>query len=207
MYSRVLFFVFLGGRRGGGGILEPNLLHSFTYSYILLQNGFGFLSGKKIYRMVLFFLWKMQIHANLSIKTWLNLTERVCFFLHFSAIFLHVSWTTQEHLHNDTKWFLFFSWKQPRRLQNGFDFLGNFHTVCIQFDITEVKLGLGLQNGFDFFGFMLDWALQNGFEFYLKKLNNNSTTLWNITKWFLKYFCDWAWALQNGFDLFLKKKR
>ena len=91
------------------------------------------------------------------------------FFLHFSAMFLDVSWTTQEHLHNDTKWFLIFSWKQPRRLQNGFDFQWNFNSVFIQIDITEAKLGLGLQNGFDFFGFMLDWALQNGVEFYLKK--------------------------------------
>ena len=40
--------------------------------------------------------------------------------------------------------------------------------MFIQIDITEVKLGLGLQNGFVFL-FLWDWALQNGFEFYLKK--------------------------------------
>ena len=47
MLSIVLFFVFLEVVGEGGGILEPNLLHSFTYSYILLQNGFGFLAGNK----------------------------------------------------------------------------------------------------------------------------------------------------------------
>ena len=126
------------------------------------------------------------------------------FFLHFSAMFLDVSWTTPEHLHNDTKWFLFFSWKQPRRLQKGFDFQWNFNSVFIHIDITEAKLGLGLQNGVVFLIFVR-LSSTKWFWVLSKKMNDNSTTLWNITKWFLRYFCDWTWALQNGFDLFLKK--
>ena len=60
-----------------------------TFFYILLHSltkwfWFSFWKQTKVYRMVL------------------------CF-LHFSAFFLNVSSTTQENMHNDTKWFLIFS--------------------------------------------------------------------------------------------------
>ena len=108
--------------------------------------------------------------------------------------------------HNDTKWFLIFSWKQPRRLQNGFDFQWNFNSVFIQIDITEAKLGLGLQNGFDFFGFMLDWALQNGVEFYLKneqQFNNFMKyykMVFKIFLWLDLGFTKWFWFISEKYD-------